>query len=247
MFTGIDLFRGFPLARARELLQVARRVRYGAGERVIAQGSPGDAFYVIVSGDAAVIQGDEELKRYRAGDYFGETALLLDQPRNADVIAATDLSLVRIERYDFLYLLRGTDTVERLVRLARMREERSWELFEKNSQLIPLSSGQKTQLQSFLHLAELAPDEALWEAGEPAEAAYLLDTARVQVEEGGAEYGTGALLGDMDALLQGSPTGGTARVCAGGRAFRIVRADLVRWFRENPGLHLAFLGARAVD
>ena len=247
---GIDLFRGFSLARVRELLAMAERVHYEAGERVIAQGTPGDAFYAIRSGIARVVQDGRELKRYVSGDYFGETALVLDQPRNADVLAATDLELVRIGRYDFLYLLRGTDIPSRLVRLARMREERSWELFARNSALDPLTSGQKTQLQSYLEVVVLSAGERLWTAGRPAEAAWLVDEGRVRLSGYGREeqqYGPGAFLGEVDALLAGAPAGGSAELVERGRLFRVRRGDLIRWFDENPGLRLGFIGTRAVE
>lgn len=250
VFAGIDLFRGFSLARAREILQVARVVRVEEGEAIIREGTPGDAFYVIVSGTASVRRGGEEIKRYQAGDYFGETALILRQPRNADVVAATTLSAVKIERYDFLYLLRGTDIPLRLVRLAQMREERSWELFARNSALGPLSSGQKTQLQSFLEIQRTKAGDLLWHGDEPAEAAFVVDEGRVALEGYGedlAPYGPGAFLGEVEALVEGRKPSGAARVLEAGRVFRIRRADLLRWFEENPGVRLAFLGTRAVE
>lgn len=251
VFVGLDLFRGFSLARAREILQVARSREYQAGQRIIAQNSPGDAFYVIMSGVASVQREGKELKRYQAGDYFGETALILSQARNADVFAHTDCVLVEIDRYDFMYLLRGTDIAERLVRLARMREERSWELFGSNSALQTLTSAQKTQLQSYLEVVEVKADDRLWSAGKPAEEAFLVDHGRVVLEGYGgmalAPYGQGAFLGEIDALVSRKPTTGGARVVEGGRVFRIRRGDLLRWFEENPGVYLGFLGTRAVE
>lgn len=250
VFVGIDLFRGFSLARAREILQVARRVQHKAGTRIITEGTPGDAFYIIVSGQASVQHEGEEIKRYQSGDYFGETALILRQPRNADVFAKTDLTLVEIERYDFLYLLRGTDIPRRLVRLAKMREERSWELFGRNSTLAPLTSGQKTQLQSYLEVVDAKTGQSLWEEGAPAEGAFLVDTASVVLDgycDGLRPFGPGAFLGEIDTLVRGGKTSGAARVASAGQVFRLRRSDLVRWFEENPGLHLAFMGARAVE
>ena len=79
------------------------------------EGEPGDAFYLIVSGVASVRVDGAEIKRYQSGDYFGETALILRKPRNADVVAHTDMELLRIDRHDFLNLLRGTDIPGRLV------------------------------------------------------------------------------------------------------------------------------------
>jgi len=250
VFGSIDLFRGFSLARAKEILQVARRTRVPAGGKVIEQGSPGEAFYIILSGTAEVVQNGEALKRYQSGDYFGETALLLRQPRNADVVAHSDVELIEIARYDFLYLLRGTDIPSRLVRLARMREERSWEVFGRSSTLGRLSAAQKTQLQSVLEVRDLEQGDVLWEAGAPAEAAWILDDCKAALEGDAAglePYGSGAFLGEVDAIVEGEAATGSARVVRPGRAFRIARADLVAWFGEYPGVHLAFMGTRAVE
>ena len=43
------------------------------GTKIVEKGAEGDAFYVIVSGQAAVIKHDREFKTYSAYDYFGET------------------------------------------------------------------------------------------------------------------------------------------------------------------------------
>ncbi len=250
VFVGIDLFRGFSLGRAREILQVARNVHYKAGASVIKEGSPGDAFYIIKSGVASVRSGGEEIKRYQSGDYFGETALIRDKPRNADVVAQTDLYLVEIDRYDFLYLLRGTDISVRLLRLAQMREESSWDLFDTNTALNLLTSAQKTQLQSFMEVVETKAGEELWTKGEAAGAAFLVDKGKVALEgycEGLQPFGSAAFLGEIDAIVSGGATTGSARVLEAGRVFRLSRGNLVRWFDENPGLHLTFLGTRAVE
>lgn len=251
LFAGIDMFRDFSLRRARDLLQCAERVQVPAGETVIEQGTLGDAFYVIFSGVATVVQDGETIKRYQSGDFFGETALILRQPRNADVVAHTDIDLVRIDRHDFLYLLRGTTIPQRLVRLAQMRTERSWQLFARNSVLEPLTSAQKTQLQSYLELRTLEPGDVLWSPGQPADAAWLLDEAQAVLQGYGSapeeRFSAGAFLGEVDALIDGDGCEGGAQVTSGGRAFRIGRADFKRWLQEYPGIYLNFMGTKAVE
>lgn len=248
---GVDLFRQFTISRAREVLQAARRVKYPSGTRVIAEGTFGDRFYLIVSGVAGVVQSGQELKTYQSGDYFGETALILGQPRNADVVAKTDLDVVEIDRYDFLYLLRGTDIPQRLVRLARMRSERSWEVFEKNSVIGAMTTAQKTQLQSFLESTPIRKGEVLWRIGAPPSEAYLLDEGAVAIEAEGrkglAPFHAGAFLGEVDSLRTGAPCESTARVVEDGKVFRISREDLVRFFSQNPGILVSFLGTRFVE
>jgi CRP-like cAMP-binding protein/phosphoribosyl 1,2-cyclic phosphodiesterase len=250
IFSEVDLFRGFTIARAREILHVARRTKYPKGEQIIAEGTPGDAFYIVASGVASVRKEGDEIKTYQAGDYFGETSLVLRQPRNADVYAATDVELIEVDRYDFLYLLRGTDIPNRLVRLARMREQRSWMVIERNSALKELTSAQKTQLQSCLESRAVTEGEILWTAREPTTAAFIVDDARVLLEGplGCPDpFGTGAFVGEVDAIRNGEPLKTTARVVAPGRVFWIERDDIVRFFQDNPGLLVSFLGTRFVE
>jgi len=77
---------------------------------VIKQGEKGDTFYIIEEGSASAtkkIDGDkdEEVLSYKKGDYFGELSLLREQPRAANVMASTDLSVVVIDRDTFIRVL----------------------------------------------------------------------------------------------------------------------------------------------
>jgi hypothetical protein len=131
-----------------------------------------------------------------------------------------------------------------------MREERSWELFAKNSALSLLTSAQKTQLQSYMEVLPTQVGDELWSANAAAEAAFLVDEGSVALEgyaEGLQPFGSAAFLGEVEAITQGGATTGSARVVEAGQVFRVARRDLVEWFDENPGLHLTFLGTRAVE
>lgn len=250
LLSGVEIFRELPLSRAGELLRAAKMRVFHAGTKIIQKDSRGETFYAIASGVCAVEHEGTELKRYTAGDYFGETALVLDQPRTADVVARTDCKLLEIDRYGFLYLLRGTDVPERLVRLAKMREMRSWEVFDRNSVLSHLSSGQKTVLQSHMESRTLEVGDVLWTAHGPAAGAVLLDEAQLELEgtDGSlAPFNTGALVGEFDAIRLNTPVKTTARVVGRGRAFFVDRVALARFFKDNPGVLVSFLGTRFVE
>lgn len=245
----VDFFRDLPLSRAREILMVARRRRVAAGERIIEKDTVGNEFFVIASGSVSVERDGVRIKSYHAGDFFGETALVLDQGRTADVVARTEVEMVTLDRHGFLYLLRGTDIPSRLVRLARAREERSWELFESNLGLRQLSGAQKTELQSYLERMTFAKGETLWTEGDRVDAAFIVDQGEVELEgcTAPAPFGAGALLADVDRLRDGGAHVTTARALCDGRGFRIDRADFAKFMSNNPGVQLFLMGTHFVE
>lgn len=250
IFSMVDFLRDLPLSRAKSLLQVAQRLQLPAGERIVTQGTRGDSFYIIVNGTVEIVKDGVPIKRYRAGDFFGEIALLFDQPRNADAIARTDVDLVTIDRNDFLSVLRGSEMLVRLERMVRVRDEGAWEVLAKNSVLSALTSAQKTQLQMYLTAHAAQADEVLWRAGEVPARAYFVDDAAVTVHGPDGDlkpFAGGAFVGEVDALGDGTAASSSARVTRAGRLFSIERADLVRFFEDNPGVKLSFLGARFVE
>lgn len=250
IFAMVDFLRDLPLSRARALLQVARRMSLPAGERIVTQGTRGDSFYVIVTGTVQIVKDGVPLKRYRAGDYFGEMAILLDQPRSADAIARTDVDLVAIDRNDFLSILRGSEMLTRLERLVRVHDEGAWELLGQNSVLSGLTASQKTQLQTYLVPIAVTEGEDLWKAGDTPRRAFLVDDAIVTMRcpEGELKpFAAGAFVGEVDALRTRSAAPSSARVTRGGKLFAIERDDLERFFADNPGVYLSFLGSRFVE
>jgi putative peptide zinc metalloprotease protein len=94
-------FKGLDEADSGRLLRGASWRVFQAGERIVKQGDPGDTFYVISSGQVDVIENRRKTHRLVAGDYFGEIALLTDEPRTATVRAATPVRVLELERKAF--------------------------------------------------------------------------------------------------------------------------------------------------
>ena len=83
---------------------------FDTGQFVIRQGDVGDKLYVIQSGEAAVLKSVEggepvQVNVLKAGAYFGEMALLGNEPRVASIQASTPLDVLAIAREDFLTLI----------------------------------------------------------------------------------------------------------------------------------------------
>jgi CRP-like cAMP-binding protein len=69
-----------------------RSIRSGAN--LAEEGMPGYTFFAIEDGEARVLHGDREIRRLLPGDTFGESAIIGNGRRTADVVAATDLEVL---------------------------------------------------------------------------------------------------------------------------------------------------------
>jgi CRP-like cAMP-binding protein len=85
-----------------------------AARPIIQEGEPGDRFYVIDEGRAAVTVNGRAVRELTTGDGFGEIALLKNVPRTATVTAVTPVSLYGLERGVFLTAL-GAESVSRSI------------------------------------------------------------------------------------------------------------------------------------
>ncbi|MBW7896483.1 MAG: ATP-binding cassette domain-containing protein [Opitutaceae bacterium] len=92
-----------------DLTDIAQKMseeRFAAGEEIIRVGEDGDKFYVIASGSTDIIvetaTGTRAVAKLGEGDFFGEVALLKDQPRNATVTAREPVTVYSLSKENFL-------------------------------------------------------------------------------------------------------------------------------------------------
>lgn len=118
LFSKVALFEGLSPADRVAISRASTLRTYRRGERIVTQGQPGDAFFVLMKGRVAVSilspEGREVvLSTLAAGDHFGEMALLDDAPRSATVTAAERSELTVVTREAFFELLRGNFVLSR--------------------------------------------------------------------------------------------------------------------------------------
>ncbi len=105
------VFASLPAAHIADLLEKFDMIPVKRGDVVIREGDPGDFYYVMEAGRCRVtrIVGGVEmpLADLKAGDAFGEEALISNAPRNATVTMKTDGRLLRLQKQDFDALLRS--------------------------------------------------------------------------------------------------------------------------------------------
>ncbi|HZP28185.1 MAG TPA: PEP/pyruvate-binding domain-containing protein, partial [Acidimicrobiia bacterium] len=108
---GVSLFAGLA---PEEIDQIASRFKirhFAAGETVIREGSGGAAFFLIESGEATVSIGGQERGVLRAGDHFGEIALIDEGQRMATITARSDLVCHGLTYWDFRPLVQENGAI----------------------------------------------------------------------------------------------------------------------------------------
>src|SRR5207247_114374 len=69
------------------------------------EGKPSEAFFVVLDGSAKVIRRGRTVNKLKAGDAFGEIALLDGGPRTASVVADGPLTCLILLRKEFRQIL----------------------------------------------------------------------------------------------------------------------------------------------
>jgi CheY-like chemotaxis protein len=96
----IAFFAGFSDMELVRLLKICHTRKFQAGEPVFRQGEKGDRLYVLLSGEVDILKrlngGTRLLATMKAGDVFGEMAIVDQEPRSADALAKSDAMMIEV-------------------------------------------------------------------------------------------------------------------------------------------------------
>jgi CRP-like cAMP-binding protein len=100
--------RLFSACNKKELALIGKasdEISVPAGKVLCEQGKPGFEFYLILDGQASVKRNGKKVASLDSGRYFGELSLLTRFPRNATVVADSDMDLLVLGQREFSGLL----------------------------------------------------------------------------------------------------------------------------------------------
>jgi CRP-like cAMP-binding protein len=107
-----ELFSRMPMTSIQGLFALLEPVEYKAGDKVIKQGDIGEDYYIISEGTCQVSRklpsGDKEINLavLKAGDSFGEEALIAETTRNATIRMLTDGIVMKLSKDNFIELIK---------------------------------------------------------------------------------------------------------------------------------------------
>mmetsp|Transcript_64404 Transcript_64404/g.119764 ORF Transcript_64404/g.119764 Transcript_64404/m.119764 type:complete len:414 (+) Transcript_64404:69-1310(+) len=95
----VSLLSGMSDKERSQLSDALKRETFKKDEAIVKQEEQGDSFYIVEEGALAALKKDADgnekrVMEYSVGDYFGELALLKDQPRAASIVVTSELAKV---------------------------------------------------------------------------------------------------------------------------------------------------------
>lgn len=111
VLTKVDLLSSMEQYDLGQLADALVSETFETDATIVKQGEPGDKFYILATGTAAAKKNGTEVMQYTQNMFFGELALLRDEPRAADVVATSKCMCLSLDRNAFKRLLGGVETL----------------------------------------------------------------------------------------------------------------------------------------
>ncbi|WP_223631771.1 cyclic nucleotide-binding domain-containing protein [Corallococcus sp. EGB] len=236
----IPLFSDLPRDAFIQLFERCPLRRFGPGERILAQGTRGDAFYVICEGRVRVFREEnghrQDLATLEDGAFFGEMALLSGAPRAASVeSAADDTQVLEISATVLAALSRSHPSVARA--LKKFCRERLLANVMNSSELFrPFNRKDRRNLVERFRARDVERGALIIREGDATDGLYVVLSGEVEVHKGGQRLSTlkeGELFGEIS-LLRKTPATATVEATRHTTLLRLPREDFDSLISSHP-------------
>jgi len=194
----VDFLKKVPLLRhvnptlLAKIADALTEVTYLKGQRIITEGEVGDDFFLVQEGYVKCTHSDQDLLELGPGDYFGEMALMLDEPRHANVDATSAKTVCfKISRFDFVRLF--GDLKDLLQQQMRIRILKSVPLLRNSG----LADDVLDKLADAMRIQLFRPRKHIIKQGDEGHRFYIINdgTAKVSTVRAGED-------GDVEEVLK---------------------------------------------
>ena len=179
---------------------------FAAGDMILPKRHEGESLFVILEGYASIVTQEREhqprlLTTLDPQEFFGEIALLMDQPSGATVMAATECSIIEIPKPVLATLIKRHPSIAEILRETSRRRLIDTKLAHV-SLFAHLNTTERQQIADFLSSVEFEQGATILSEGDIGDYMYIIRSGTVEVYthlmiDDGAKSGEG----DDDQLL----------------------------------------------
>ena len=152
----IDLFHFFSKEELAAFLEKATEIQVAKGGVLFREGEPGQEMYIVLRGMIKVFRGSRVIDIVKPGEYFGEMAIIENQPRSASVAALEDAVLLQVPLAVFHeYFSRQPKSLVSMMRTLSQRVRRDLEILGQEYEQINIMVHDMKNLLTPFHLLEV--------------------------------------------------------------------------------------------
>jgi glyoxylase-like metal-dependent hydrolase (beta-lactamase superfamily II) len=198
LLAGVDIVSWIPIKRMLDLLEVIETVNYTAESMVIKANSYGSRFYFVKCGRLRIFSANGQNsfeKIISTGDYFGESAIFGDGFRLANVQAETDVTLLELEKFDFLWVFSNNSMItsdrsneglapeiQLIKNLSDLRKAKLAEFINENIFVRGLNENQKCRINMLIREKKTRTGEILWKKNDKCKFCFFVREGKYQVK-----------------------------------------------------------------
>ena len=195
----VSLLRHLTENERERMLTECREIQFEPGQPIIKQGELGDLFFIVKEGVVNCLVNGKEVRQYQEAEYFGERALLRNEPRAADCVASTKVTCITLQKEAFEALL---GPLEEVLNHNMLKDAlRTAPLFRY------LTHSERERVLNGFQFVEIQEGELIFKQGSVGLSFILIREGHVKLYRDGEEVGQkkeGEYLGEKS-LLYGVP------------------------------------------
>ncbi len=232
----VPFFADLPADRLSRIARLLKPRLVLPGEAVIQKGDPGDAMYFISNG-AVTVEVEPQPIWLGSGDFFGELALLTQEPRNASVSAAGYCQLLELRVQDFHPLLVEFADLRDCLAQAAGQRLKPESLVRKVPIFASLDDAQIKQISQLLKPQLVVPGQTVVRRGDPGDSLYFIASGSLEValSPEPKPLGPGQFFGEL-ALLTRQPRRADVTATGYSQLLALEAQDFQRLLASSPGL-----------
>jgi NTE family protein len=212
---------------------------YDRGEVVFSIGDPGDALYFVLSGEFEVRLGEGEgqvVGFLGPPNSFGESAMLLNEPRSATIKATTRSRLLILKRGPFEHFF--LDNKKALEYFDEVRENHGIHTLERVPLLQYLSPEELATVRGLFSEVVYKKGDVVCRAGEEGDTFYVVRSGQLEVRGGEknellGRIGPSGFFGE-ESLILDEPRRATVTAVQDARLLMLEKSHFERFFLKNP-------------
>lgn len=205
------LFAEVPRDALVQMVRDSELIELSDGSVVFEAGEPSDALYGIVEGSVvAKVPGvkEDNYAVLAEGDVFGESCLLRDEPRHADVAVKGRLVALKIPHEVIRRVVAAHPRVGDLL-IEMLTRRLLANVLHSSQLLVELDASAKQEMAKSFEIMRVIAGTKITEAGKPSSSLFINLTGRVEIAEPEtgktAVTGHGCIFGH-DSLISGEPS-----------------------------------------